>query len=134
MDDGMVNWLTWLMEFVAARPDPCDQLLAIFDGLQELFTQPWFAGSALGNAVARRGTGSPIVSDESRAQRAELRDYVVNLAQRAGIADPSELAEAWTLLVDGALVAAQRLQAPSPARLARSAAEQLLSAHLRSTP
>lgn len=130
----MMNWLTWLMEFVATRADPCDQLLAIFDGLQELLAQPWFAGAALSTALGLRSPGSPGPSADAWAQRAELRSYVTNLAQRAGIPHPSELAEAWTLLVDGAFIAAQRLHAPSPAGLARSAAEQLLSAHLRSAP
>ncbi|MEA3218857.1 MAG: hypothetical protein QOJ19_5013 [Acidimicrobiia bacterium] len=130
MDSRMVNWLAWLMEFVAARAElPTDRLLAVFDGLHELFSRPDFGGCPLINAVAV-SSDCPGVIDSARSQRGEFREFVRDLAEQAGIPDARQLAEAWTLLVDGAFVAAQRLQAPAPAQLARSAAEQLLSTHL----
>lgn len=128
LDRRQDAWMTWLQGAVAARAQaPAEQLLAIFDALAELFADRAFNGCPLVNAVAELGTVSPEVMDRATFHRAELHRYVAGLARATGVRSPSELAERWVLLIDGAYVGAQRTMDADVAHRARAAAEVLLA-------
>jgi AcrR family transcriptional regulator len=118
--------LTWLAADVAARPEP--SLLAVFDALGELFSDPAFRGCAVHNAVVEAGPESPVVLERAAAHAAELTAYVAGLAVSAGLtAQADELAAQWVLLIDGAFVGAQRGEGRAAAVRARRTAEQTLA-------
>ncbi|MEA3077016.1 MAG: hypothetical protein QOF60_1924 [Actinomycetota bacterium] len=120
-------FLEWLAESVDEREaEPTGRLLAIFDALADLFADPDFNGCPINNAVAEVGVQSPPVLAEAVAAKIALVDYVQALATAAKIGRPQDLARQWSLLVDGAFVAAQRTHDPDPAAWARMAAVQIL--------
>jgi AcrR family transcriptional regulator len=120
------SWLAWLRESVDVR-DTAEQLLAVFDSLEELFADPLFRGSATINAVAEVGAISAAVRRCAREHAGELEGYLADLAKVAGRPRPTELARQLGLLVDGAFVGAQRARDPGPARTARAVAQRLLT-------
>ncbi len=97
-----------LMKFVDARGGSgIDSILAVFDFYSEWFREPGFCGCMFINASAEfRQPGSPI----NRAiveHRAALVHYLEQHCTRAGLANPSALAQQLLLLLDGAVVTAQ---------------------------
>jgi AcrR family transcriptional regulator len=120
-------FLEWLAESVEEREtEPSARLLAIFDALGDLFADPEFNGCPINNAVAEVGVQSPPVLAEAVAAKCALVDYVRGLAVAASVGGPDDIARQWTLLVDGAFVAAQRSHGPDPAAWARTAAATIL--------
>jgi AcrR family transcriptional regulator len=126
LDRRQQAWLTWLHEFVELRT-ATDRLLAVFDALEELFSDPEFRGSATINALAEVGEVSARVRGSARQHADELELYLAGLASVDGRARPVELAQQIQLLVDGAFVTAQRTGTARPARVARAVAERLLA-------
>lgn len=120
-------WMAWLLEGVAERSDrPREQLLAIFDCLETLFCDPEYRGCPVTNAVSEMGAENASILDTARAKKAILRSYVEDLARKAAFERTTALAEAWVLLIDGAMVAAQREPGPASAIEARHVATVLL--------
>jgi AcrR family transcriptional regulator len=120
-------WLAWLTESVAARATkPGERLIVIFDCLAELFKDPDFRGCPVINAVAEVGRDNPEMLERARTYKADLHNYVVDLAMQADLGRPNELADQWVLLIDGALVVAQRSESSTPARSAKRMAKALL--------
>jgi AcrR family transcriptional regulator len=123
-------WLAWLAEEVTARATTgAAHLLAIFDALGGLFADPDYRGCAVLNAVAEVGDSTPQILEQARAHKAELRDYVAALAAEARLSRPGQLAEEVVLLIDGAMVRAQRDPGSGVALAARRACEKLLAAN-----
>ncbi len=83
------------------------------------------------NAVVEVGGEMPRVMDRARRHNDELRAYLGELAPRAAAAGSPGLADACLLLVDGALVAAQRERGREAADRARVVAEALLGRRAR---
>jgi AcrR family transcriptional regulator len=124
VDRRRTAWLGWLTEAVAERAErPEDRLLAVFDALAELLTDPEYRGCAVHNAVVEAGRDAPGVAASALAHEADLLRYLTGLAAEAGIAAPDELAARWVLLIDGACVGALRVGGPAPALEARAAAQ-----------
>jgi AcrR family transcriptional regulator len=121
-------WLTWLTSDVAERPASGDErLLAVFDALADLFADPAFRGCPVHNAVVEAGGDSPAVLEQARLHQGDLERYVAGLATEAGPRDVDEITRQWVLLIDGALVGAQRGGGSEPARTARRVAERFFS-------
>lgn len=120
--------MTWFTGEVTARAEtPAERLLVMFDVLAEAFEEPAFNGCALINAVVELGKVSPEVVDRATLHRAKLHSYIDCLASEAGVREPSEVANRWILLIDGAYIGAQRGGGANAAHQARSAAESLLA-------
>jgi AcrR family transcriptional regulator len=106
----------------AAGADPRDQLVGLFDALQTAGAR----GCAFLNTAAEApGTPGHEVTKEHKAR---VRMWVRDLARRAGAPQPSELARALTLLLDGALAAGTLDDGPAAAQSARAAARALVDA------
>lgn len=127
LDQRHDAWMAWLTESVSKRAaDPVQQLLAIFDSLEELFCDPEYRGCPVINAVSEMGPDNPRVLESARANKARLSSYVEGLAAKAGLDQPATLAEALVLVIDGAMVTAQRQPGPTPAIEARRVASLLI--------
>ena len=76
---------------LARYETPRDQLLAVFDALDEALAEPGFRGCAFVNASAESRPGS-VVEQASDDMRGSLRALLTELAEAAGAPDPAGLA------------------------------------------
>ena len=111
---------------LARFQDPREQILAVFDVLEETAAEPGFRGCAFVNASAEGPRHETKVASASTDMRAWLRGLFQDLARAAGAADPARLARELVLLYDGATVGAAMDRDPSRARVAKEAAAKLL--------
>ncbi|WP_412538200.1 helix-turn-helix domain-containing protein [Longispora sp. K20-0274] len=122
------EWRQWLADAVdASGAGPAGRPLAVFDALAERFARADFRGCAFINTIVEAADpDSPahrVADEHKRAVTAYLEELLVS----AGHPD-RELAEQFTLLVDGALVTALRERSPRAAARARGIAAALLTA------
>lgn len=83
---------------------PAGQLLALFDALGEWFNSKDFSGCMFINACAefsKQDDPSHILCHEHKRL---VKDYVRDIAKKAGAKDPEELAYQLNLLMEGAIV------------------------------
>ena len=100
---------TWRERVEAAQArtdDPDEKILAIFDAMADYVSVPGFRGCPFTNAAAEAPAG------ESQQQvikdyRDWLRQTFLKLAADTGVADSQALADALTVLYDGALATAE---------------------------
>jgi AcrR family transcriptional regulator len=90
----------------ARTDDPDEKILAIFDAVAEYVSLPDFRGCPFTNAAAEAPGGE--------SQRLAIKDYrdwlrqtFLKLAADTGVADSQALADALTVLYDGALATAE---------------------------
>ena len=110
----------------AAGRSPAARLLAVFDWLQVLFGSNDFNGCAFIRALSEFPDPAHPVHQAAWTHKKAVRKMLMGLAAEAGAKDPAALADALRLLIDGALVAAHATGSAKPARVARTAAANLL--------
>ncbi|MEE4545238.1 TetR/AcrR family transcriptional regulator [Streptomyces sp. V4-01] len=111
----------------AAGPDPAAQLVGVFDALTGMCHAEGFRGCAFVNAAAEAEPGSPVHALAVRHKR-DVRAWMRRLAERAGAADPDQLARTLTLLMDGVLAGGALAPDPLAAQAAKTAARLLVQA------
>jgi AcrR family transcriptional regulator len=112
----------------AAGKSPKRRLLSIFDWLEVFFGSRDFSGCAFIRAISEYpDTNHPVHRAAWAYKRAE-REMLVGLSREAGAKNPAALADNLRLLIDGALVAAHATGKTTPAKVARTAAADLLKA------
>ncbi|GAA1978972.1 TetR/AcrR family transcriptional regulator [Isoptericola halotolerans] len=120
---------TWDAGLAAAgdrATTPREQILAIFDFLDDWFHEPTFRGCAFINTFGEVGPASAPAADVVREQKQAFRDHVARLVAEAGA--PARLAPQIAILAEGAQTTAAISGDTSTARHARAAAETLLDA------
>ena len=127
-DERFRNWLVRTVEGNAN--DPRQRLLAVFDALEQWFSAPDFHGCMFINAAAEFGDLADPIHASAAEHKRLVRNYLETLAEDAGAKKPRQLAQQISLLVDGAVVAAQVSGDPSVTKTARAAAEVLIEAAL----
>jgi AcrR family transcriptional regulator len=117
-----------ILERIATREGPRDRVLAVFDLLREIASEPRFRGCAFVNASAEgprtEGRARKVCLDA----RSWTRRLFVDLARECGAHDPERLGRSLALLYDGALVGASMEGDPAVVGEARAVAEVLLDA------
>lgn len=109
-----------------AGEEPRAQLIGLVDVLDVLFNDPCFNGCQFINAAAEfPNPGDPIHQAAASHKRA-ARDFVRDLAQGAGAADPELFADRYTLLFEGTLVLRQVHDRDDAARVVRPVIERLI--------
>ena len=109
------------------------RVLAVFDALEEIVSQPRFRGCAFVLATAEGRPGGRVrgVCEDARAW---TRTLFTDLARAAGAAHPARLAQQLTMLYDGATtVSSMDGDATAPAA-ARAMAATLLDAAIERRP
>jgi len=97
----------WLQTEVQRRAsDPQQRLLAIFDVFDEWFRTPDFEGCSFINVMLEHPDRGHPVNRAGTAYLAGIRDFLEDLARRAGIADAEPFAREWHILMKGSIVAA----------------------------
>lgn len=113
-----------------AGDDPRASLLAIFDVIDDWFTDPAYEGCIFINACAE------FPSEHDPIHQAAANHYVLTersirtLAEQAGADDPADLARKLVILVEGAMLRRQITFDNDSARLAGQVAKALLREHL----
>ncbi|MGD9620756.1 MAG: TetR/AcrR family transcriptional regulator [Mycolicibacterium sp.] len=119
-----------IAEFVEARAsEPRLRILAVFDFLYQWFSAPDFRGCMFINTAGELGGTYDDIAQIARDHKLAIRTYLAGLVQAAEL--PAALADQLLILANGAMVTAAIHRCPQPARVARDAAEALLS---RSSP
>ncbi|MBG0850708.1 TetR/AcrR family transcriptional regulator [Streptomyces spinoverrucosus] len=125
-----VRWRGRLATYVAARGEPRERILAVFDWLAEWFGEADFRGCAWINAYGELGAVSDRVAEQVRAHKRAFGDYVGTLVADAGL--PATLTGPLCLLAEGAMVTAGITGSTEPAAQAREGARLLLASDVTS--
>ena len=102
------------------------RLLACFDLYQKWFSQPHFAGCIFIKTLNEFQRCSKRLSAIASVAKLEHRNYLVELAEASGAADPELLADQLQLILEGSVVVAQCDRENASIRVARQLAEQLI--------
>ncbi|HKC28003.1 MAG TPA: TetR/AcrR family transcriptional regulator [Jatrophihabitans sp.] len=118
-------WAERVTAGIEAHTDPRERILAVFDVLGELFTQPDYRGCAFVNATAEAAADS-VEAEAAVVFRDWVHDLFLDLATHTTVADPKALADTLVLLYDGAVATSQMDKAPEAAQTARTIAAIVL--------
>jgi AcrR family transcriptional regulator len=134
-DDLILDFLRrreqlWTREWLQAESQrrgatPGEQLLAIFDIFSEWFARPDFEGCAFITTMIEVNDKDHPVHQAAVTYLANIRSYIEELAQAAGIGDPASFARKWHILMKGSIMAAHEGDAAAAGR-AREIGELLL--------
>jgi AcrR family transcriptional regulator len=102
-------WLRgWLEAEVERRASaPADRLLAIFDAFDAWFHRDDFEGCPFINTMLETFDWKHPLHEAARQHLSTIREFVLRLAEEAGVRDREALADEWNLLMRGAIVSAQ---------------------------
>ena len=123
-DEQFRNWLVRRVEALADNPK--DQLLAIFTALGEWFDEPEYQSCMFIKASSEyQDHGDPIHQTAADHKKLLLK-YFTNLADKAGLCEPEQVARQLLVLKEGAIVLAHLNTADSIADSARAAAQTII--------
>ncbi|GGL09850.1 TetR family transcriptional regulator [Curtobacterium luteum] len=126
-------WEHGIEQAVAAAATPRDRLLAMYDFLEQWFSDDTFRGCGFINAFGELGSTSPTVARIAREHKESFQEYVAGLAAEV-VPDrvaAEELAAQLALLAEGAQTTAAIAGDSAPATHARRAAATLIDAATR---
>ncbi len=125
-DERFRNWFISRTEEMARTP--IERLLAIFDALDEFFSEKEFRSCMFIRASSEYPDRDHPIHQSSARHKRLLLAYVIGLAEQAGAKDPEVLARQLMLLKEGAIVTAHLQGAEGVAENAKEAAKILLRA------
>ncbi len=126
-DEYFRNWLYRRMEELAATPR--QQLVAMFDALEEWFSEPGYQGCMFIKASSEFQDHSHPIHKQSAEHKRMLESHVTRLAEQAGLSDPNILARQLLLLKEGAIVTSHLDYTDNPAQDAKAVAIRLIDTH-----
>ena len=126
-DEHFRNWLYRRMEELADTPK--QQLIAMFDALEEWFDEPGFKGCMFVKASSEYQETRHPIHQQSADHKRLLERHVIELAKKGGLANPEVLARQLLLLKEGAIVTAHLAHTKNPAQDAKAAAILLVGQH-----
>lgn len=97
----------WLIREVELRARcPREQLLCMFDLLDEWFQQAEFEGCPFVRVLMENTAGEDALHAASAEYLQRIRDYIAAIADAANVIDPERFARQWQILMKGAIVSA----------------------------
>jgi AcrR family transcriptional regulator len=97
----------WLVAEVMRRGETgTERLLAIFDVFGEWFVQPDFEGCSFINVLLEFDGPGNRIRAATAEHLANIRGFVREFAEDAGVADPDALSRQWHILMKGSIVSA----------------------------
>ncbi|GGE88166.1 TetR family transcriptional regulator [Stappia taiwanensis] len=126
-DEHFRNWLYRRMEELAETPR--QQLIAMFDALEEWFAEPGYRGCMFIKASSEYQDTSHPIHKQSAEHKRMLEIHITDLARKAELRDADAIARQLLLLKEGAMVTAHLGHTANPAQDAKAAAIQLIEAH-----
>ena len=135
MRQGDLRWLEWLQGAVSRlAPAPENQLMAVWDALEEWFSLPLFRGCLLTNTVIELAQPEHLAGAVLLEHKERVRGYLETLAVQAGVGNSRQTSQIWMLLLEGATVTAARERTPDSAELARKLARDFLGQEVVTQP
>ncbi len=131
-DENFRNWLYRRMDELADAP--AEKLLAMYDALEEWFSERSFRGCMFIKASAEYQEVDDAIHVQSSEHKRLLLEHVTSLCADAGVDRASDLARQILLLKEGAIVMAVLGSGPGAAKDAKSAARTLIEAHEPKNP
>jgi len=125
-DEQFRNWLYRRIEELADTPK--EQLIAMFDALEEWFAEPGYKGCMFIKASSEYQEASHPIHKQAADHKRLLERHMSDLAKNAGLDDPNAIARQLLLLKEGAIVTAHLGHSDHPAQEAKAAALKLLCA------
>lgn len=123
-------WRAWFENAVQRlAPSPKNRPLAIFDALEQRFSNKTFRGCAFINTMIEMADGDHIAHQAAAEHKQKVLQIIRDLLSEAGVKKSEELAKAFLLLMDGAIVTAVREGKPGSAKAAKKIAAILLSTY-----
>jgi AcrR family transcriptional regulator len=119
------GWVQAEAERRATAPD--EQLLAIFDAFDEWFRSKEFDACAFINVLLEMGWEHEL-GRASIVHLANIRAFVRQKAEEAGVRDPEAFAHSWHILMKGSIVAASEGDVDA-AKRAQAMGRALLDSH-----
>jgi AcrR family transcriptional regulator len=124
----------FLATLEAAGPDPRAQILAVFDSLAQQVQPDQCRGCAFLMTLSEFPDPDLPAHRNAVTAKAWIHGRLGELTERlADVADPADLADQLTLLVEGVYASVQALGPEGPARQARALAETILNLATTST-
>lgn len=124
------RWCGWMNSFVAAASDdPLERLYAIYDFLDDWFSQSDFSGCAFINTAAEYSNPEHPFHVLSARHKARVLGDIERLCKNAGLSDHKALAKQLALLMEGAIVTEQVTPGSHGAAIAKSIARALIESH-----
>ncbi len=99
------DWFFGRLRQVTGRPQ--DKLCAVFDILQEWFSDPEFYGCPFINAIGEATSENENLRNAAKSHKSHVNLWIHAQAIELGFEDPDQLVREMTVLIDGAIVAAQ---------------------------
>jgi AcrR family transcriptional regulator len=122
-------WRSWFFtEMGKIEGGPEDRLVAVFDILETWFGDPNFFGCPFINALGEFDIKNARLRTLLAAHKTHLNGWIAAQAEMTGVRDPQVVVAQFTLLIDGAIVAAQASGNTAYAAHARKLAALLLAA------
>lgn len=113
---------------VAGR-HPRDQLLGYFDVLDIWFNDADFGGCMFINAAAEFPNPHDPIHETAAEHKRQSRQVILELAEGAGLDDPTTFADQYTMMLEGALILRQVHGRNDAAKIARPVVERLIDQH-----
>ncbi len=104
-----------------------EKLLSVFDWLERWFGSTDFNGCAFIRALSEYPDPRHPIHQAAWRHKVAMQGALTELCSQAGAHNPAALANTLSLLIDGAIVAAQATGSTAPARSARDTAATLLA-------
>jgi AcrR family transcriptional regulator len=128
------RWCGWMNDFVeAASDDPLERVYAIYDFLDDWFSQPDFSGCAFINTAAEYSNPEHPFHVLASRHKARVRSDIERLCKDAQVPDHKTLARQLALLMEGAIVTEQVTPGSNAAAEAKSIARILVQSHTPTT-
>jgi len=125
------EWREWFTGRVTKRATkPRDQLLAVFEVLEEWFRNGDYHGCSFGQAATEFRDPKHAVHKMASEHKQQMLTYFRGLAAEAGAKNPESLAQQLALLMEGAVIHMEVFREPGVARTARAAAQELVATAL----
>ncbi|MEO1251966.1 MAG: TetR/AcrR family transcriptional regulator [Pseudomonadota bacterium] len=125
-DEQFRNWLVRRVEALA--DDPRTQLLAIFTALGEWFDEPQFKSCMFIKASSEYQDRSDPIHQTAAEHKNLLLKYFTQLAGKAGLSRPQDVAQQLLVLKEGAIVLAHLHGPGDVAKNAHAAAKTIIQA------
>ena len=101
-------WRDWFFGRLGqVKGSPEDKLYAVFDILEEWFNDPEFYGCPFINAIGEAKSGNENLRKAATAHKSHVNLWIMAQAMELGLKEPNTLIREMTVLIDGAIVAAQ---------------------------
>lgn len=123
------RWCGWMNDFVeAASDDPLERVYALYDFLDDWFSQPDFSGCAFINTAAEYSNPEHPFHVLAARHKARVLADIERLCRAAALPDPKTLARQLALLMEGAIVTEQVTPGSNAAAAAKGIARILIQA------